>query len=53
MSLLTDHAWKPKYSQGDGNLVRLFYVPALETAVRYCDQRATSEPRRLHLRPVA
>ena len=36
MSLLTDHTWKPKYSQGDGNLVRLFYVPALETAVRYC-----------------
>jgi SNF2 family DNA or RNA helicase len=35
MSLLPDHAWKTKYSPEDGDIVRLFYVPALEAAVRY------------------
>ncbi|MFP5237646.1 MAG: SNF2-related protein [Acidobacteriota bacterium] len=35
MSLLTDHAWKLKYTPDDGNLVKVFYVPALETAARY------------------
>jgi SNF2 family DNA or RNA helicase len=35
MSLLTDREWKTKYTPDDGDLVRLFYVPALECAVRY------------------
>ncbi len=35
MSLLPDHAWKTKYSLEDGDIIRLFYVPALEAAVRY------------------
>src|SRR6059058_3059141 len=33
--LLSDRAWKLKYSREDGDLVRLFYVPALSTAIRY------------------
>ena len=33
--MLQDHSWKLKYTPEDGNLVRLFYVPALEDAVRY------------------
>ena len=33
--MLTDHAWKLKYTPEDGNLVKLFYVPALEDAERY------------------
>ncbi len=35
MSLLLDHSWKLKYTPDDGDLVRLFYVPALEAAKRY------------------
>jgi SNF2 family DNA or RNA helicase len=35
MSLLADHPWKLKYTPEDGDLVRLFYVPALEATVRY------------------
>jgi SNF2 family DNA or RNA helicase len=35
MSLLTDQGWKTKYTPDDGDLVRLFYVPALDCAVRY------------------
>jgi len=35
MSLLSDHAWKVRYSPEDGDLVRGFYVPALRCAVRY------------------
>lgn len=35
MSLLDDHSWKLKYTPDDGDLVRLFYLPALEAAVRY------------------
>jgi SNF2 family DNA or RNA helicase len=35
MSLLCDREWKLKYTPDDGNLVTLFYVPALECAVRY------------------
>ena len=30
-----DHAWQLKYTPDDGDLVRLFYVPALACAVRY------------------
>lgn len=35
LTLLADHHWLLKYTPDDGNLVRLFYVPALEDAVRY------------------
>lgn len=35
MALLADHPWKRKYTPDDGDLSRLFYVPALEDAVRY------------------
>ncbi len=35
MSLLSDHEWKTKYSPDDGNLVELFYIPALQCAIRY------------------
>ena len=33
--MLQDHNWKLKYTPEDGNLVRKFYLPALEDAVRY------------------
>jgi SNF2 family DNA or RNA helicase len=33
--ILPDRTWKLKYTPDDGDLVRLFYVPSLETAVRY------------------
>ena len=33
--MLTDRAWKLKYTPDDGDLVELFYVPALQDAVRY------------------
>ena len=33
--ILSDRTWKLKYTPDDGDLVRLFYVPALEIAVRY------------------
>ncbi len=33
--MLCDRAWKLKYTPDDGDLVRLFYVPALEDAERY------------------
>ena len=32
---LADRDWKLKYTPEDGDLVRLFYVPALEDAWRY------------------
>jgi hypothetical protein len=35
MAILGDHAFKPKYSAEDGDIVRAFYVPALACAVRY------------------
>ena len=35
MSLLCDREWKLKYTPDDGDLVSLFYVPALECATRY------------------
>ena len=35
MSLLADRQWKLKYTPEDGDLVRIFYIPALEDAVRY------------------
>jgi SNF2 family DNA or RNA helicase len=35
MSLLPDFDWKLKYTPDDGNLVKLFYVPALSSAQRY------------------
>jgi len=35
MSLLCDREWKLKYTPDDGDLVTLFYVPALECGVRY------------------
>ncbi len=35
MAILSDHAWKLKYTPDDGDLVTQFYVPALECAVRY------------------
>ena len=33
--MLTDREWKLKYTREDGDLVQLFYVPALEDAERY------------------
>jgi len=39
MSLLTDRAWKTKYDSDTESLVKEFYEPALERAVRY--DRAT------------
>ena len=33
--MLCDHDWKLKYTPDDGDLVRLFYVPALRDAERY------------------
>ena len=33
--MLGDHTWSLKYTSDDGDLVRLFYVPALKDAQRY------------------
>ena len=33
--MLSDRTWRLKYTSDDGDLVRLFYVPALEDAERY------------------
>ena len=33
--MLRDHNWKLKYTPDDGDVVRLFYVPALKEAKRY------------------
>ncbi len=33
--MLRDRAWKLKYTPDDGDLVKLFYIPALEDAERY------------------
>ena len=33
--MLTDRTWNLKYTPDDGDLVQLFYVPALQDAVRY------------------
>lgn len=35
MTLLRDTVWRLKYTPDDGDLVRLFYVPALRSSVRY------------------
>ena len=35
MNVLSDREWKTKYTPDDGDLVKLFYVPVLECAVRY------------------
>jgi len=35
MALLAQNPWKLKYTPEDGDLVSLFYLPALENAVRY------------------
>ncbi len=35
MSILTDFKWKAKYTPDDGNLLKVFYLPALSSAVRY------------------
>ena len=35
LTVLSDHKWKLKYTPDVGDLVRLFYVPALEDAERY------------------
>jgi hypothetical protein len=35
VSLLRDTAWRLKYTPDDGDLVRLFYIPALRSATRY------------------
>ena len=35
MSLLQDRVWKLKYTLDDGDLVQLFYVPALRAGTRY------------------
>ena len=33
--MLIDRTWNLKYTPDDGDLVKLFYVPALEDAERY------------------
>ena len=33
--MLTDRAWKLKYTPDDGDLVEVFYIPALHDAARY------------------
>ena len=33
--MLIDHTWELKYTPEDGNLVQVFYVPALQDAARY------------------
>ena len=33
--MLADRSWQRKYTPDDGDLVRLFYVPALEDAEGY------------------
>ena len=33
--MLRDHTWRIRYTPDDGDLVRLFYVPALQDAVLY------------------
>ena len=33
--MLTDRSWRIKYTPDDGDLVELFYIPALEDAERY------------------
>ena len=33
--MLSDRTWRLKYTPEDGDLVELFYVPALEDAERY------------------
>ena len=33
--MLTDRTWNLKYTPDDGDLIQLFYVPALQDAVRY------------------
>ena len=33
--MLRDRNWRIRYTPDDGDLVRLFYVPALQDAVRY------------------
>ena len=33
--MLTDRAWKLKYTPDDGDLVEVFYVPALQDAAPY------------------
>ncbi|WP_076863823.1 helicase-related protein [Bradyrhizobium mercantei] len=35
MTLLRDTAWRLKYTPDDGDLIRLFYIPALRSANRY------------------
>ena len=35
LTMLADRSWKRKYTPEDGDLVRLFYLPALEDAERY------------------
>ena len=33
--MLRDKTWRIRYTPDDGDLVRLFYIPALQDAVRY------------------
>ena len=49
MSLLQDRVWKLKYTLDDGDLVRLFYVPALRSAQRYDRITGYFSPRALAL----
>jgi ERCC4-related helicase len=35
VSLLADRQWKTKYTPDEGDFLKLFYIPALECAVRY------------------
>ena len=42
--MLPDREWKLKYTPDDGDLVQLFYVPALEDAERYDRLTGISTP---------
>jgi hypothetical protein len=41
--LLTETKWKFRYSHEDGDLVELFYNPALACALEYCRMTGYSE----------
>jgi hypothetical protein len=49
VSLLQDRVWKLKYTLDDGDLVRLFYIPALRSAQRYDRITGYFSPRALAL----
>ena len=51
--MLTDRTWKLKYTPDDGDLVRLFYEPALQDAVRCRNASRTKKETSRGSGPVA